>query len=283
MKYFHSPLHKWICGGVELGKVNINDVIYLHDEDGVPLHFTYPLASYSRRKEIEKLYEEYQKGKLYFFATDVQWRGLYQDAMQDFGPPLDEMVENGGWPRTLYMREGVRMIGEYVTCQSDTQDNPTKHDSIAVAGYSLDIKASQIVEIPGNTTGYILEGSSNRARYHVAANGWGISWRSLIPQKKHCDNLIVPYCASVTHIAWGSYRIITSNAPAGEAAGVAASLMKARRLMSVHQLDAKEIRASLKRRGCIVDPPSLPDGAVSAEVKHNASKIGLSNVAINVV
>jgi hypothetical protein len=53
---------------------------------------------------------------------------------------------------------------------------------------------------------------------------YSISYRSLIPKKKECKNLLVPVCASCSHIAYGSIRMEPVFMILGESAATAAAM-----------------------------------------------------------
>jgi hypothetical protein len=51
-----------------------------------------------------------------------------------------------------------------------------------------------------------------------------ISYRSIIPKKEECSNLLVPVCVSATHIAYGSIRMEPVFMVLGQSAAAAAGL-----------------------------------------------------------
>ena len=58
---------------------------------------------------------------------------------------------------------------------------------------------------------------------HVRAP-YPISYRSIVPNKEECTNLIVPICLSATHIAFGSIRMEPVFMILGQSAATIASL-----------------------------------------------------------
>jgi hypothetical protein len=52
-----------------------------------------------------------------------------------------------------------------------------------------------------------------------------ISYRSIVPKKEECSNLIVPICLSATHIAFGSIRMEPVFMVLGQSSGAIASLV----------------------------------------------------------
>ena len=68
------------------------------------------------------------------------------------------------------------------------------------------------------------------------ASPYPISYRSLIPQKSECTNLLVPVCLSATHIAFGSIRMEPVFMVLGQTAAIAACLSLDQKV-SVQDLD----------------------------------------------
>jgi hypothetical protein len=53
---------------------------------------------------------------------------------------------------------------------------------------------------------------------------YGISYRSLVPKRAQCDNLLVPVCASASHIAYGSIRMEPVFMALAQSAAIAADM-----------------------------------------------------------
>ncbi len=222
-------------GGDAPGIFTMNDNVILLNTDasigtvGVPLHWFYPKATYAQRRTIETTIENWLRGKYHFFATDPSRVGEYQNDMQQYGLARSEFTANGFWPIQLYFREGARLIGQYVCTQQNTQNtNPalgrstTQAASITPAGYSLDIHEDQYITDGASTARFNQEGSGAGGNSQVDDDGWAVPWASLLPDVAQCTNLQVTYCSSMSHVAWGSYRILWQNYCAGAAAGIAA-------------------------------------------------------------
>jgi hypothetical protein len=87
-----------------------------------------------------------------------------------------------------------------------------------------------------------------------------IAYGSLVPRRGQCDNLLVPVCASSTHIAYGSIRMEPVFMVLGQSAATAAMIALDRR-QSVQDVPYDVLRARLLADGQIL---SLPDPAPKA-------------------
>ncbi len=131
------------------------------------------------------------------------------------------------------VREGNRIVGEYVITENDIRNSVFPDDTIAVADYGLDIWQPRSEKQEGST---VEEFGLETARY-------GIPYRALIP--RDVDGLLVAgKCMSGTHIAQSSFRVQPIVASAGQAAGVAAALAFKHRVQP-RELDAAEVRRVL--------------------------------------
>lgn len=121
------------------------------------------------------------------------------------------------------VREGRRIIGDYILTEKDCLGEARFDDMVAASAYEIDIHdpeggPTRMVDIPGS--GY----------YHIP-------YRCLIAAD--LDNLLLgSRCISGTHEAHSSYRVISGVSAIGQAAGTAAALSAA------HQKSPREIPAA---------------------------------------
>jgi hypothetical protein len=186
--------------------------------DNIGFSYDYPEASYSRRREIIREHETYQKGWLYFIANDPRVPKDVQQAMRRWGFAKDEFSDNGHWPYQLYIRESRRMIGRLVMTENELLKRRPTPDSIGMGSYTIDSHNVQRYITP---EGYV----QNEGDIGVATRGpYEIAYGAIVPKPGQCDNLFVPVCLSSSHIAFGSIRMEPVFMILGQSAAAAAAL-----------------------------------------------------------
>lgn len=184
--------------------------------DFIGANYHWPEANYAQREEIFQQHVRYQQGLYYFLANDSSIPSRYREAYSKWGLAKDEFKDTGGWPHQLYVREARRLVGEYVLTENDTQHRVAAPDPIAMGSYAMDSHNCQRVIING---GVINEGDVQLQ----PAGPYPVSYRCIVPRRTECSNLLVPVCASASHIAFGSLRMEPVFMALAEAAGKAAS------------------------------------------------------------
>ncbi|HKK42788.1 MAG TPA: FAD-dependent oxidoreductase, partial [Bacteroidales bacterium] len=106
--------------------------------DNIGMNWDYPEASYERRQEIIDDHINYQKGFLYFLATDKRIPEEVRKAAREWGYAKDEFPDNGGWPYNIYVRESRRMLGRYVMTENDIMDRREVPEPIGMGSYTMD-------------------------------------------------------------------------------------------------------------------------------------------------
>ena len=206
--------------------------------DNIGMNYDYPEGSYEQRSEIIQEHETYQKGLMYFIATDPRIPEKIQAEMNRWGLAKDEFVHNGNWPHQIYVREARRMIGEYVMTEGDTLGKRDVPDSVGMGSYSLD---SHNVQRYVKPNGFV----QNEGDIGVKPKQpYEISYGSLIPKQDDCENLLVPVCLSSSHIAFGSIRMEPVFMILGQSAATAAS-QAIDQAVAVQDVDRDQLRARL--------------------------------------
>jgi hypothetical protein len=211
----------------------------------------YPEATRERRKEIWDEHLTWAQGLLYFLANDECVPIEIRKAMNHWGLPKDEFLDTDHWPHQLYVREGRRMLGEYVMTQHDLQKNRQKKDSIGVGGYNIDVREVQWVACEISRFPKVREEVLQEGYLRYPVEPYEIPFRSLLPRSDECDNLLVPVCASMSTIAYGSYRMEPQYMIAGHSAGLAAALA-VKSDLAVHKVPIEILQRRLREQGQVI-------------------------------
>ena len=213
--------------------------------DNIGMNYDYPEASYQRRQEIIKEHETYQKGWLYFIATDPRIPKETQEEMNRWGLAKDEFTDNGNWPHQIYVREARRMIGEYVMTENDLLEKKETPNSVGMGSYTMD---SHNVQRYVKPDGYV----QNEGDIGVKTPTYEIAYGSLTPQKEDCENLLVPVCASSSHIAFGSIRMEPVFMILGQSAATAA-VQAIDNDKAVQDIDYEMLKQQLLKDGQVLE------------------------------
>jgi hypothetical protein len=90
-------------------------------------------------------------------------------------------------------------------------------DSVGLASYTMDSHNVQRVIVDGAVR---AEGNVELS----VPRPYPVSYRSMVPKTKECDNLLVSVCVSSSHMAYGSIRMEPVFMILGQSAATAASL-----------------------------------------------------------
>lgn len=223
----------------------------LNHMDLINASWNYPEGSYETRAMIDRYHKDYQQGYLYFLANDPRVPEALREDVNRYGLAKDEFADNDNWPYQIYIREGRRMVGEYVMKQQDAWETPYKEDAIAIGSYFLDCHlVSSILTKEGKIE---EEGVFENTPYRP----YQIPYRSIVPKKEQCTNLFVTSCPSASHVIMASLRMEPVYMMLGQAAATASSLA-IRDNVPVQDVNVHELQDLLVRHGQIVeyDPPA---------------------------
>ena len=218
--------------------------------DNIGYNYDYPEASYERRREILAEHEQYQRGLFYFIANDPRVPAEIRDTVSRWGYAKDEFADNRNWPHQIYVREARRMIGQFVMTEHELLRRKPTPDSVGMGSYHID---SHNVQRYVDADGMV----QNEGDIGVHLPGpYAIAYGSLVPRRGQCDNLLVPVCASSTHIAYGSIRMEPVFMVLGQSAATAAMIALDRR-QTVQDVPYDVLRARLLADGQILALPEL--------------------------
>jgi len=226
------------------GKTDINNN-GAFSTDYIGRNWDYPNAGYHRRGESWREHADYTAGFFYFLGHDRRVPSELRSEMKEWALAKDEFTDTGNWPFQLYVRESRRMVGEYVMVQRDLETEVTKPDAIGMGSYNTDShNVQRFVDEEGN--------AQNEGDVEVPTVPFQIPYRALLPKRQECGNLLVPVCASASHIGYGALRLEPVYMIMGEAAGVAAT-MAADKKQAVQAVDAGALAKELIKRGAVME------------------------------
>lgn len=200
MYSYGDPLLPWINSPMPNRKTDTNNQKGL-STDFIGQNWSYPEASYEEREQIIEDHRQYQQGLMWTLAYHPRIPKEVRDQVSQWGTCKDEYERDDGWQQQLYIREARRMLSSYVMTQLNCEGIETVPDPIGMAAYGMD---SHHIKRYVNSSGYVSNEGNVEA--HVKAP-FPISYRSIVPKKEECGNLIVPVCLSSSHIAFGSIRM----------------------------------------------------------------------------
>ena len=211
-------------------------------------NYNYPDATYAQRQEIWNDHYNYTMGLLYFLTNDPSVHADVRKGMSAWGLPKDEYTDNNNWTFQLYVREGRRMIGEYVMTQKDIRKGGgvdlTKPDTIGMGSYNSD---SHNVQRYITADGYIR----NEGNMEVNVDPYEIPYRMLLPKRAEADNLLVTCTFSASHVAYSTIRMEVQYMIIGEAAGRAAAI-SVQDNTKVHDIDVTKLQRFLKENDAVL-------------------------------
>ncbi len=205
--------------------------------DFIGANYGWPEGSYTQREQIFQQHRQYQAGLYYFLANDAAVPKRYREQFSRWGLAGDEFSDTGHWPEQLYVREARRLRADAILTEADVRRDRTCEDPIALGAYAMDSHNCRRVVRDGMV--------QNEGDIQAELDGpYAVSYRSIVPKRGECTNLLVPVCCSASHIAFGSIRMEPAFMCLAESAALAASL-SIRDHISVQQVPYRLLRGAL--------------------------------------
>jgi hypothetical protein len=201
----------------------------------------------ARRKRVFDDHVAYTRGMFYFLAHDSSVPKTVQNELLRYGYAKDEFVRTGNWPPQLYIREGRRMIGDFVLTEQDLTEDTKKPDAIGMGSHNID---SHNVQRIVTKDGFV----QNEGDVEVHVQPYMIPYRVLLPKSAEADNLLVPMCVSASHMAYSSLRMEPQYMILGQATGEAATLA-IRDRVAVQNISVVALQQKLLKDGAILSYP----------------------------
>ncbi len=208
----------------------------------------WPEATYSQREQIAKQHEDYHRGLLHFLATDPRVPEKVRTEMQRFGLPRDEFPETGGWPHQLYIREGRRMVSDFVMTEHHLTGKELASDSVGLGSYGIDTHEIRRIVRNGVVT---REGKTAEGR--GGAPPYPIGFDAIVPRASECENLLATFALSASHTAFASIRmepvfmVLSQSAATAACQAIDAGT-------PIQQIDRSKLRERLLADGQVLQP-----------------------------
>jgi hypothetical protein len=214
----------------------------------------YPTASYAERERLLRASRDYIQGLYWFMANDPAVPENVRAQWAEWGLTKDEFTDNGGWPRAFYVRNGRRMVSDFVLTEAHVRKaNPDPiNDSVGLIWWPPDLHHARRIVKDGAVWN---EGAVFNEAKEVDWIPCGVPYRALVPRASECTNLLTPTCPSSSYVAYGAYRIEFTFMTAAQSAATAA-VLAIEENAPVQKVDYSRLRTQLLQDGQILTPPA---------------------------
>jgi hypothetical protein len=195
-----------------------NQKMYLNLPEIVGAQNAFVEGDWHVRQTIINEHAKMTRWLIYFMQNDESLTEETRQGWREWGLPLDEFKENNNLPYEIYVRESRRLIGRAIFTENDAQlashlkRAPICKDAISITDWFLDSHAVTPEKISDS------DWEGELLLNNITVPGQFSYW-TMIPEE--IDNLLVPVCASSTHIGWGAIRLEPTWMSMAEAAGYA--------------------------------------------------------------
>lgn len=217
--------------------------------DFIGRNYDYPDGDYAKREKIIAEHKDYHLGLLWTLANHPRIPEKYRNEYKKWGLAKDEYVSYGNFTPQIYVREARRMVSDYVMTELHCrQAGVSAEQSIGMGAYTMD---SHHVQRYVNEDGWV----KNEGDVQVGGfKPYPIDYRSIVPKKNECRNLLVPVCLSATHMAFGSIRMEPVFMVLGQSAALAACLAIDEKI-PVQDIDYEVLKTILLEKDVILKYP----------------------------
>jgi FAD dependent oxidoreductase len=202
--------------------------------------------NHEEREKLAAKHRDWQLGLVWTVQNHPRIPEAIRKSYGAWGLPKDEFADNGHWPYNLYVREARRMRSDIVMTEAHCKNQTAVVDPIGMGAYALDSHNTQRVVHNG------MVKNEGDIQTHIGGKPYGISYRSIVPKAGECENLLVPWALSASHIAFGSIRMEPVFMVLSQSAATAAA-MAIEDGTSVQQVPYEKLRTRL-----IADDQRLP-------------------------
>jgi len=157
--------------------------------------------NHKQRDELAAKHRDWQLGLVWTVQNHPRVPENIRKGHAAWGLAKDEFADNNHWPYNLYVREARRMVSDFVMTESHCRRKLPVDDPVGLGAYTLDSH---------NVQRFVHNGmvkNEGDIQASIDSKPYGISRRSIMPKASECENLLVPWALSSTHIAFGSIRM----------------------------------------------------------------------------
>lgn len=156
--------------------------------------------NHDERLALAKKHEHWQRGLVWTLQNHPRVPENIRKQYSKWGLPKDEFTDNKHWPHQIYVHEARRMISDFVMAEHHCTRKQAVPESIGLAAYTMDSHAVQRCVKNGMV--------KNEGDVQVSIPGpYPVSYRAIVPKKGECENLLVTWSLSASHMAFGSIRM----------------------------------------------------------------------------
>jgi hypothetical protein len=211
-------------------------------------------SDWNKRESLFQHYREYTEGLWHFLQNDSAVPIVPRTDAFRYGLAADEYKSEGNFPWQLYVRQGRRILGQYVITEHDSvpqegRKRPHIHkDAIGVYEHGFDSHPCRNRTNKGalitTSDGFdLLEGVIYfKSKFRSWNRPATIPYRALVPEK--VDGLLVPVALSATSVAYSAIRMEPVWMSLGEASGLAAAQAIAQKA-EVRNIDVSTLQKTL--------------------------------------
>ena len=173
---------------------------------------------HQQREALAAKHRDWQLGLVWTLQNHQRVPESIRKNLAPWGLARDEFTDNNHWPYQLYVREARRMVSDFVMTENHCKRKLPVEDPVGMGAYTLDSHHVQRFTSNG------MVKNEGDIQASLGGKPYGISFRSIIPRGTECENLLVPWSLSATHIAFGSIRMEPVFMVLGQSAATAACL-----------------------------------------------------------
>ncbi len=201
-------------GGVSMDFIGGN---YALDQDG-QTKWNWVTLNHAGRERVAASHKRWQLGLLWTLQNHPRVPAEIRERVAAWGLSADEFEDNDYWPYVIYVREGRRMAADFVMTENHCRNKLPVEDPIGRGAYTLDSHNTQRCVVDG------MVRNEGDVQLRLTDGPYGIAYRAITPRAEECENLLVPWALSATHIAFGSIRMEPVFMILSQSAATAASL-----------------------------------------------------------